>query len=78
MFTRKLVITDEWVKLSDIPANVSISFRGIIEICESTSVPDDNTPLLRFENEMAPIAVDSLSWLRVPPGSPGSVIVYIL
>jgi len=48
MFTRKLVVTDEWVKLSDIPASVSISFRGIIEICESTSVPDDNTPLLRF------------------------------
>ena len=60
MFTRKLVITTEWIRLSDTPDNVSISFRGVLEIGESTVVPDGNTPLLRLENEMAPVAVDAL------------------
>lgn len=61
MFTRKLVIANEWIRLSDIPDSVSISFRGVLEITESAGVPDASTPLLRLENEMAPITVDSLS-----------------
>ncbi|WP_431625953.1 hypothetical protein, partial [Citrobacter braakii] len=47
-----------------IPDSVSISFRGVLEITESTGVPDASTPLLRLENEMAPITVDSLSLAR--------------
>ena len=77
MFTRKLVITTEWIRLSDTPDNVSISFRGVLEIGESTVVPDDNTPLLRLENDMAPTAVDALSWVRVPVERQENVIVYI-
>ena len=77
MFTRKLVITTEWIKLSDTSDNMSISFRGVLEIGESTVVPDGNTPLLRIENEMAPIAVDALSWVRVPVERQENVIVYI-
>ena len=65
MFTRKLTITTEWIKLSDVPDRVFIAFRGVIEICESSSVPDDKTPLLRLENEMAIITVDALSWVEV-------------
>ncbi|MEB0897175.1 hypothetical protein VC902_21945, partial [Citrobacter freundii] len=57
--------------------NMSISFRGVLEIGESTVVPDDNTPLLRLENDMAPIAVDALSWVRVPVERHENVIVYI-
>ena len=34
MFTRKLVITTEWIKLSDTSDNMSISFRGVLEIGE--------------------------------------------
>ena len=64
MFTRKLVIANEWIRLSDIPDSVSISFRGVLEITESTGVPDASTPLLRLENEMALITVDSLSIVR--------------
>ncbi|EMC3649506.1 MULTISPECIES: hypothetical protein [Citrobacter] len=77
MFTRKLVIANEWIRLSDIPDSVSISFRGILEITESTGVPDASTPLLRLENEMAPITVDSLSWVRVPVDSQKDITVYI-
>ena len=77
MFTRKLVITTEWIKLSDTSDNMSISFRGVLEIGESTVVPDDNTPLLRLENDMAPIAVYALSWVRVPVERHENVIVYI-
>ncbi|WP_410706773.1 hypothetical protein [Citrobacter braakii] len=77
MFTRKLVIADEWIRLSDIPDSVSISFRGVLEITESTGVPDASTPLLRLENEMAPITVDSLSWVRVPVDSQKDITVYI-
>ncbi|EPE6977178.1 hypothetical protein R9Y17_004460 [Citrobacter freundii] len=77
MFTRKLVITTEWIKLSDTSDNMSISFRGVLEIGESTVVPDDNTPLLCLENDMAPIAVDALSWVRVPVERHENVIVYI-
>lgn len=77
MFTRKLVIANEWIRLSDIPDNVSISFRGVLEITESTGVPDASTPLLRLENEMAPITVDSLSWVRVPVDSQKDITVYI-
>ncbi len=77
MFTRKLVIANEWMRLSDIPDSVSISFRGVLEITESTGVPDDSTPLLRLENEMAPITVDSLSWVRVPVDSQKDITVYI-
>lgn len=78
MFMRKLTVTTEWTRLSDTPDKVSIFFRGIIEIGESTSVPDGHTPLLRLENEMAPITVDSLSWVRVPANSRESVTVYII
>lgn len=78
MFTRKLTITTEWIKLSDVPDSVFIAFRGVIEICESSSVPDDKTPLLRLENEMAIITVDALSWVRVPAESRGNITVYIL
>lgn len=78
MFTRMLTITNEWIKLSDIPDSVFIAFRGVIEICESSSVPDDKTPLLRLENEMAIITVDALSWVRVPSESRGNITVYIL
>ncbi|HCU0796786.1 MULTISPECIES: hypothetical protein [Citrobacter] len=77
MFTRKLVIANEWMRLSDIPDSVSISFRGVLEITESTGVPDASTPLLRLENEMAPITVDSLSWVRVPVDSQKDITVYI-
>ena len=77
MFTRKLVIANEWIRLSDIPDSVSISFRGVLEITESTGVPDASTPLLRLENEMAPITVDSLSWVRVPVDSQKDISVYI-
>ena len=77
MFTRKLVIANEWIRLSDIPDSVSISFRGVLEIGESTVVPDDNTPLLRLENDMAPIAVDALSWVRVPVERQKDITVYI-
>ncbi|ASE44582.1 TPA: hypothetical protein MYQ36_002670 [Citrobacter braakii] len=77
MFTRKLVIANEWIRLSDIPDSVSISFRGVLEITESTGVPDASTPLLRLENEMAPITVDSLSWVRVPVDSQKDITVYI-
>lgn len=77
MFTRKLVIANEWIRLSDIPDSVSISFRGILEITESTGVPDASTPLLRLENEMAPITVDSLSRVRVPVDSQKDITVYI-
>lgn len=77
MFTRKLVIANEWMRLSDIPDSVSISFRGVLEIIESTGVPDASTPLLRLENEMAPITVDSLSWVRVPVDSQKDITVYI-
>ncbi|HEF0006563.1 MULTISPECIES: hypothetical protein [Citrobacter] len=77
MFTRKLVIANEWIRLSDIPDSVSISFRGLLEITESTGVPDASTPLLRLENEMAPITVDSLSWVRVPVDSQKDITVYI-
>ena len=76
MFTRKLVIANEWIRLSDIPDSVSISFRGVLEITESTGVPDASTPLLRLENEMAPITVDSLSWVRVPVDSQKDITVY--
>ena len=34
MFTRKLVITTEWIRLSDTSDNMSISFRGVLEIGE--------------------------------------------
>ena len=78
MFTRKLTITTEWIKLSDVPDRVFIACRGVIEICESSSVPDDKTPLLRLENEMAIITVDALSWVRVPAESRGNITVYIL
>lgn len=78
MFTRMLTITNEWIKLSDVPDSVFIAFRGVIEICESLSVPDDKTPLLRLENEMAIITVDALSWVRVPAESRGNITVYIL
>ncbi|WP_336285021.1 hypothetical protein [Citrobacter arsenatis] len=78
MFTRKLAITSEWIRLSDIPDSVFISFRGVLEIAESTGVPDASTPVLRLENEMAPITVDSLSWVRVPVDNLGEVTVYIL
>ena len=57
MFTRKLAIASEWIRLSDTPDSVFISFRGVLEIAESTGVPDASTPLLRLENEMAPITV---------------------
>ncbi|MES0226850.1 hypothetical protein [Citrobacter braakii] len=77
MFTRKLVIANEWIRLSDIPDSVSISFRGVLEITESTGVPDASMPLLRLENEMAPITVDSLSWVRVPVDSQKDITVYI-
>ena len=77
MFTRKLVIANEWMRLSDSPDSVSISFRGVLEITESTGVPDASTPLLRLENEMAPITVDSLSWVRVPVDSQKDITVYI-
>ncbi|HGY5133767.1 MAG: hypothetical protein E6997_00510 [Citrobacter sp.] len=77
MFTRKLVIANEWIRLSDIPDSVSISFRGVLEITESTGAPDASTPLLRLENEMAPITVDSLSWVRVPVDSQKDITVYI-
>ncbi|ELN4156107.1 MULTISPECIES: hypothetical protein [Citrobacter] len=77
MFTRKLVIANEWIRLSDIPDSVSISFRGVLEITESAGVPDASTPLLRLENEMAPITVDSLSWVRVPVDSQKDITVYI-
>ena len=77
MFTRKLVIANEWIRLSDIPDSVSISFRGVLEITESTGVPDASTPLVRVENEMAPITVDSLSWVRVPVDSQKDITVYI-
>lgn len=77
MFTRKLVIANEWIRLSDIPDSVSISFRGVLEITESTGVPDASTPLLRLENEMAPITVDSLSRVRVPVDSQKDITVYI-
>lgn len=77
MFTRKLVIANEWIRLSDIPDSVSISFRGVLEITESTGVPDASTPLLRLENEMAPITVDSLSWVRAPVDSQKDITVYI-
>lgn len=77
MFTRKLVIANEWIRLSEIPDSVSISFRGVLEITESTGVPDASTPLLRLENEMAPITVDSLSWVRVPVDSQKDITVYI-
>ncbi|QXA92205.1 Uncharacterised protein [Citrobacter braakii] len=77
MFTRKLVIANEWIRLSDIPDSVSISFQGVLEITESTGVPDASTPLLRLENEMAPITVDSLSWVRVPVDSQKDITVYI-
>ena len=77
MFTRELVIANEWIRLSDIPDRVSISFRGVLEIAESTGVPDASTPLLHIENEMAPITVDSLSWVRVPVESQENVTVYI-
>ncbi|MCF2472903.1 hypothetical protein [Citrobacter braakii] len=77
MFTRKLVIANEWIRLSDIPDSVSISFRGVLEITESTGVPDASTSLLRLENEMAPITVDSLSWVRVPVDSQKDITVYI-
>lgn len=77
MFTRKLVITTEWIKLSDTSDNMSISFRAFLRFGESTVVPDDNTPLLRLENDMAPIAVDALSWVRVPVERHENVIVYI-
>ncbi|MDK2364052.1 hypothetical protein P2G82_07515 [Citrobacter braakii] len=77
MFTRKLVIANEWIRLSDIPDSVSIFFRGVLEITESTGVPDASTPLLRLENEMAPITVDSLSWVRVPVDSQKDITVYI-
>lgn len=77
MFTRKLVIANEWIRLSDIPDSVSISFRGVLEITESTGVPDASTPLLLLENEMAPITVDSLSWVRVPVDSQKDITVYI-
>ena len=71
------VIANEWIRLSDIPDSVSISFRGVLEITESTGVPDASTPLLRLENEMAPITVDSLSWVRVPVDSQKDITVYI-
>lgn len=77
MFTRKLVIANDWIRLSDIPDSVSISFRGVLEITESTGVPDASTPLLRLENEMAPITIDSLSWVRVPVDSQKDITVYI-
>ena len=77
MFTRKLVIATEWIRLSDTSDNMSISFRGVLEITESTGVPDASTPLLRLENEMAPITVDSLSWVRVPVDSQKDITVYI-
>ncbi|WP_407182614.1 hypothetical protein [Citrobacter europaeus] len=77
MFTRKLAIGSEWIRLSNIPDNVSISFRGVLEIAESTGTPDGSTPLLRLENEMAPITVDSLSWVRVPGDRLAEVTVYI-
>ena len=77
MFTRKLVIANEWIRLSDIPDSVSISFRGVLEITESTGVPDASTPLLRLENDKAPITVDSLSWVRVPVDSQKDITVYI-
>lgn len=78
MFTRKLAIASEWIRLSDIPDSVFISFRGVLEIAESTGVPDASTPVLRLGNEMAPITVDSLSWVRVPVDNQGDVTVYIL
>ena len=78
MFTRKLAVTTEWIRLSDAPDYVSIVFRGIIEIGESVSVPDSLTPVLRLENEMVAISVDSLSWVRVPVDSRETVTVYIL
>ncbi|MDM2842172.1 hypothetical protein OGY83_00715 [Citrobacter sp. Cpo090] len=78
MFTRKLAIASEWIRLSDTPDSVYISFRGVLEIAESTGVPDASTPLLRLENEMAPITVDSLSWVRVPVDRQEDVTVYIL
>ena len=71
------MIANEWIRLSDIPDSVSISFRGVLEITESTGVPDASTPLLRLENEMAPITVDSLSWVRVPVDSQKDITVYI-
>ena len=77
MFTRKLVITTEWIRLSDTSDNMSISFRAFLRSVKAQVVPDDNTPLLRLENEMAPVAVDALSWVRVPVERHENVIVYI-
>lgn len=77
MFTQKLVITSEWIRLSDIPDSVSISFRGVLEIAESTGAPEASTPLLRLENEMAQIVVDSLSWVRAPVDYQEEVTVHI-
>ena len=78
LLKQKLEIATEWIRLADAADNLSITFRGILEIGESSSAPDDSTPLLRLENEMATIAVDSMSWVRVPADLQEKVTVYIL
>lgn len=66
MTTKNLMITNEWVQITDGTKDQVIQFRGEIAICNSPDKPAPDAPALLFENQTLTITAGDIAWVRTP------------
>lgn len=64
MATRNLIITNDWVQITDGTKSEVVQFRGEIAICNSPDKPAPDAPALTFENQTLTITDGDIAWGR--------------
>ncbi|EAW0306674.1 hypothetical protein FGJ22_18615 [Salmonella enterica] len=76
MATKNLMITNEWVQITDGTKDQVIQFRGEIAICNSSAKPAPDAPALLFESQTLTITAGDIAWARTP--SPEVTIILVV
>ncbi|EKI1090361.1 hypothetical protein PB906_002166 [Salmonella enterica] len=78
MTTKNLMITNEWVQITDGTKDQVIQFRGEIAICNSPAKPNPppDAPALLFENQTLTITAGDIAWVRT--SAPGVAIILVV
>ncbi|EAT6129775.1 hypothetical protein E6B73_12000 [Salmonella enterica] len=76
MTTKNLMITNEWVQITDGTKDQVIQFRGEIAICNSPAKPAPDAPALLFENQTLTITAGDIAWVRT--SAPGVAIILVV
>ncbi|EAM8420590.1 hypothetical protein QUK01_003902 [Salmonella enterica] len=64
MATRNLIITNDWVQITDGTKSEVVQFRGEIAICNSPDKPNPDAPALTFESQTLTITDGDIAWGR--------------